>query len=57
MENPLSFGIQTKLLFKAYSKFTASPALWGAETSEPNGFYHGPTCLIVRRGVAESVQE
>lgn len=57
MENPLSFGIQTKLLFKAYSKFTATPALWGAESSEPHGSYHGQTCLIVRRGVAVSVQE
>ena len=47
MENPLSFGIQTKLLFKAYSKFTATPASWGAGSSEPHGSYHKQTCLIV----------
>lgn len=47
MKNALSFGIQTKLLFKAYSKVTATPALWGAESREPHGSYHGPTCLIV----------
>ena len=47
MENPLSFGIQTKLLFKVYSKLIATPASWGTGSSEPHGSYHEQTCFTV----------
>ena len=36
-----------KLLFKAYSKFTTTPASWRTENSESHGSHHRQTCVIV----------
>lgn len=56
-EECLVLWIRTKLLFKAYSKVTATPALWGQRPVNPTAPTTDQLALLLRRGVALSVLE